>query len=747
MRLLGPFWVETNLIPVVIRLRKARALLAYLAMKPDCQASREELAALLWGDNPDAQARHSLRQCLMSLRQDLHLAPDLLFIERDTIGLRREGLTVDAREFAAGARSTEYDELSRLAGLYRGVFGIDLDLDVEAFGAWRRHEGERTAEAAARVFASLARICDQAGDGDQAVAAAERLVALDPTREDHQRAALLLWARYRGREAAHGRAKAFTELLRRELDVAPQSETRALIEEIQRGVHDPATPAGQHAPLATARPAALGTPAGAPASVTTSPADRPEQQSPAASRRWNRRPVAAVGAAIVTAVLVMLGVLQFAPGWLARPLASRTAANGEPPLAPSVADALAKAAVIPVVVLPFDIESPHGTEDQSFAQSLTHDLIGYLARYYQLRVVSDETSDLYRRRPLDIAQIGADLGVPYAIIGRVQVDDTGLRVAFQIVDTASRLDIWSNQVQRARTDMAVVADEIARGIARALVVQITYADARRRSSSPDPSSGIADLVTRARAAEQLGPWRENLSASRQLFDEALRRDPHFLPAMLGVARVAVMARGNFVELDPPVDLEQAEHLLDEALARSPDSASAHYISAQLQKIQGHYAASIQSFQRALELNPSLIFAHAHIGNMMTRLGQPQEGLEQIRNYMRMAAPNEPAMGYGYLFAGEAELALGHTQAAIEWMLRANAFFPGSPRFQASLAGVYAILGDTPNAAKFAAAFRRLSPDEARRIANTAPQNLPIKEGSRPSTIWDGLRIALAEKRD
>jgi DNA-binding SARP family transcriptional activator len=69
-RLLGTFVIEANVgrrIPISVRSRKARALLAYLAMKPDYRARREELATLFWGDNPDALARHSLRQCLISL--------------------------------------------------------------------------------------------------------------------------------------------------------------------------------------------------------------------------------------------------------------------------------------------------------------------------------------------------------------------------------------------------------------------------------------------------------------------------------------------------------------------------------------------------------------------------------------------------------------------------------------------------------------------------------------------------------
>src|SRR5689334_17004369 len=135
LRLLGAFAIAASAerpAAPTIRSRKARALLAYLAMKPDWRAGREELATLLWGDTPDAQARHSLRQCLVSLRQDLHrVAPDLLDIGRETIELRAAGLTVDARELMSLAASGDPDRLARAADLARGVFLADLALDIE----------------------------------------------------------------------------------------------------------------------------------------------------------------------------------------------------------------------------------------------------------------------------------------------------------------------------------------------------------------------------------------------------------------------------------------------------------------------------------------------------------------------------------------------------------------------------------------------------------------------------------------
>ncbi len=53
-----------------ISLRKAEALLAYLAMAPGKTASREKLATLLWGESDQHRARQSLRQALFALTRE-----------------------------------------------------------------------------------------------------------------------------------------------------------------------------------------------------------------------------------------------------------------------------------------------------------------------------------------------------------------------------------------------------------------------------------------------------------------------------------------------------------------------------------------------------------------------------------------------------------------------------------------------------------------------------------------------------
>jgi TolB-like protein/Tfp pilus assembly protein PilF len=610
----------------------------------------------------------------------------------------------------------------------------DLVLDIEEFDSWQRQEADRLSAMAAEVFEALCRSADANGDGEGAVAAAERLVALEPTHEDRQRTALKLFARHKGREAALSRAKLLTDLLRSELGVAPEGATRALIDAIKQGDFEPAHASDREEPptqrvvqpVSPPQPTPPSPPVPAEASCVPAPliaAQAPRDTAPATPPFWRRQPraaAAAIAACLAIGTILALG-LAIAPKL--SPLAELRQSQA-------------------IAVLPFAVDASGRPDDPVLARLLTHNLIGYLSRFGKLRVISEQTSGSYRDRQIDVTRLMTDFGVQYAIAGHVQGNDGALRIDFQLVDTATRTNVWSDHLQRERSDPTLVADEAARGIARMLAIEINRLGALRLHAKPNSELTVSELIARGYLALQRGATRENLADALTSFDEALRRDPHYQPALLAVARVHISAAMNFVDLDFSPDLGKAEQLLNEALAKSPNSISALYSLALLQKYRRQYQASMRSLQRCLELNPSFLPAQGQIANVLTRMGQPQKGLEQILQTIRVATANDPTMGYWYLFAAEAELELGHERAALDWALRANAFMPGSPLVQAWLASIYATIGDRTNAAKSVAALTKMAPGRTRLFMNRPSEDANSVGGRHGPRIFDGLRLAL-----
>ena len=83
--------------------RKARALLAYLAVENARAHPRELLASLLWGDTGEERARHNLRQALSKIRQ---VCDGALVIRGDTVQIDTGACSLDVREFERRGRIT-----------------------------------------------------------------------------------------------------------------------------------------------------------------------------------------------------------------------------------------------------------------------------------------------------------------------------------------------------------------------------------------------------------------------------------------------------------------------------------------------------------------------------------------------------------------------------------------------------------------------------------------------------------------
>lgn len=706
LQLLGRFSLaidggEPCVVPIASARR--RGLLAYLSLQQGFTETRERLADLLWGDRLDKQARQSLRQCLVSLRKDLgEIADDLLIVERDTIGLKPERLSVDARDFLALSASGKSEDRAQARDLYRGPFLEGIDLDVEPFRDWVEAERGRLAAAAARLFENHALEQDRLGQGAGALRAAERLVALDPAQESAQRLLLQLRARHGSRDAALAQADTLRASLRRELDAEPEPETRTLIEDIRRGAIAPIS--GAAARGVSARASGDAAPMLVPAPVST-------------GRRWTRF----LGVARPVLVLaVAAGLASFISGDEPRPMVAHAAmvppgvAGADPSwrspaILPGVgADktALAVEGRYAAVVLPFATDAAKGPE-RALADGITDDLINDLSRVAAFRVISRATSRLYRDRPVDVAAVGAELGVRYVVEGDVRLQDGSLRVNVALTDAATRIQVWAERFEREGVDRRTLTDDITRAIARQLHVEVLTLEDRKRSPAGAADAGIADLLAKGWAAMLRIGATGTTSGADGYFEEVLARDPENVSALTGFGGYNVSVVAMFLVDDRESHLVRGAAALEHAIRNDPQASLPYYFQGILEKTRGHPHEALVAFTKVLERNPSFAPAYAQIGHVLSRIGRLNEAMENVRYAIRLS-PRDPNLGLWSLFGGEIELELGQDEAATDWLRRAAVLDPQSPFMHAGLAAAYA-LRDDPAAAEEAAEVRKLAP--------------------------------------
>ena len=211
--------------PVALAARKDRALLAYLALGAGRRHGRDKLAGLLW--DAEGDARHNLRQSLVALRRAL-AAAGALDLTRDDLALRPAAVAVDALRFEALAAAATPAALETAVALYRGPLLEDFPPIAPLFDDWLMVERERLG---ALAVASLGRLLDHHAsqhDAGKAIDTATKLVTLDPFHEEARRTLMLLLAESGQLGAALRHYDGLAELLKREIGVEPEDETRQL---------------------------------------------------------------------------------------------------------------------------------------------------------------------------------------------------------------------------------------------------------------------------------------------------------------------------------------------------------------------------------------------------------------------------------------------------------------------------------------------------------------------------------------
>jgi DNA-binding SARP family transcriptional activator/tetratricopeptide (TPR) repeat protein len=234
LRLFGAFQLEVEAGKAVsLPTKKTKALLAYLAFHDNQPHERAKLAALLWADSAETQARESLRQTLSALRRALPgIDAHALVTLGDTVTLRSEGLSIDTVEFGQFANGNAAD-LERAAGLYRGEFLEGFDLRAPEFETWllsaRRHLNEKAITALSRLLSHHV----DAGEVERGVTIATRILSLDPLQEGVHRSLMELYGRQGRLAAALQQYRICSDVLSRQLGVEPEAATTAVCREIR----------------------------------------------------------------------------------------------------------------------------------------------------------------------------------------------------------------------------------------------------------------------------------------------------------------------------------------------------------------------------------------------------------------------------------------------------------------------------------------------------------------------------------
>ena len=167
---------------------KTKALFAYLVLEPNLTQSREKLSDLLWGEAGEERARANLRQTLTRIRQALPSSDKrLLIAEQGTVSLEAASIATDTGDFERLIDEGTITSLERAAALYRGELLDGMLVGAEPFEDWLRAKRQMFRERAIACFQRLLELYSSFGASTRGIEICNRLLELDPFREDIHR--------------------------------------------------------------------------------------------------------------------------------------------------------------------------------------------------------------------------------------------------------------------------------------------------------------------------------------------------------------------------------------------------------------------------------------------------------------------------------------------------------------------------------------------------------------------------------
>ena len=388
-------------------------------------------------------------------------------------------------------------------------------------------------------------------------------------------------------------------------------------------------------------------------------------------------------------------------------------------------------AVLPLANISLD------ARDEYFTDGMTEELISTLSRIVGLRVIARTSVMRFKGASKSIVDIGKELRVATILEGSVRKAGDKIRIAVQLIDTASEEHLWAEVYDRNLEDIFAIQSDIAQRVAEALKVRILQEETlgiERRATNK--LEGYA-LYLRGRHFLN-SRTKDGLNAAVESFQQALDQDPSYALAYTGLADAyAVLAllewlppRDAFpqaraaaekaLELDDSLaeantslgivkfqfewDWTGCERAFRRAIELSPSYAAAHQFYADFLKAMGRFDEAVAEMQRAHELDPLSLAINTGLGHVFYLSRQYDRAIEQYQAAVRLDPTFVPAR----LWFGRPYLQKGMFKEAVAELEQAVALSEGSTISIAMLGHACASAGQSHKALELLETLKRRS---------------------------------------
>jgi TolB-like protein len=386
-----------------------------------------------------------------------------------------------------------------------------------------------------------------------------------------------------------------------------------------------------------------------------------------------------------------------------------------------------------IAVLPFANMSGD-PEQEYFADGMVEEIITALSRIRWLFVIARNSTFTYKGQPVDVKQVGRELGVRYVLEGSVRKAGQRVRITGQLIHTGTGTHLWADRFDGSLEDIFEIQDKVAVSVAGIIEPTLQAAEITRSANRPTGDLTAYDLYLRAYAMVWSSA-RQSPEALR-LMEQAIERDPSYGPALAWAAyccyRLLVDDRSETPECDRLKGIDFARRALEVAGDDPAVLANAAQALAYFGEDIGTMTALVD---RALALNSNFARGWLVSGTLRLWAGQSDIAIEHAEASLRLS----PRVRTGTLFLviGAAHFASRRFGEAVPKLLLAIQDDPGFPLAYRCLAACYAHMGRLDDAREIVARLRAITPV-------VVPDVGFLRNPEQRELFLSGLRLAAGE---
>jgi adenylate cyclase len=342
-----------------------------------------------------------------------------------------------------------------------------------------------------------------------------------------------------------------------------------------------------------------------------------------------------------------------------------------------------------IVVLPFANMSGDAEQD-FFADGLTEDIITELSRFKHLFIISRNSAFKYKGKHVDLRQVARELRVQYVIEGSVRKAGNRVRITVQLIDAERDRHVWAERYDRNLEDIFAIQDEVTSAIVATLPGRVEAASSERAARKLTDNMAAYECVLAGKTLHHRSNATDNAAALR-LINRAIALDPNYAHAHAWKACILGQSWVHGFSADRDATFQQAAEEVQIALALDSNDSDVHRILAAVSLASDKHDKALYHQDRALALNPNDDLIVVQQGELLTWLGDPEQGIAWIQKAMRLN-PYHPERFWNHL--GRAYFVARRYGEAAEAFARITA---PDHLHHAFLAACYAQMGDEQRA--------------------------------------------------